>query len=75
MDRCQECLNETILPTGEDGWLSNQGRAVKQRVEALTDDLAAAAYECLEPEELDEVMTTLDHLAPLLLAAQDLDSL
>ena len=26
---------------GDDGWLSEQGRAVKQRVEALTDDLAA----------------------------------
>ena len=56
---------------GADGWLSPQGRAVKQRVEALTDDLAAPPYEGLEPAELDELMTTLEHLAPPLLAAQD----
>jgi hypothetical protein len=56
---------------GEDGWLSKQGRAVKQRVEALTDDLAAPAYDSLEPDELDELMTSLEQLAPLLVAAQD----
>ena len=60
---------------GADGWLTKQGPAVKQRVEALTDDLAAPPYESLEPEELDELMTTLEPLATLLLAAQDLDSL
>ena len=59
---------------GADGWLTKQGRAVKQRVEALTDDLAATPYESLEPDELDELMTTLEQLATLLLAAQDLDS-
>jgi hypothetical protein len=59
---------------GEDGWLSEQGRAAKQRVEALTDDLAATPYESLESEELDELMTALEQLAPLLLAAQDMDS-
>jgi hypothetical protein len=59
---------------GDDGWLSKQGRAAKQRVEALTDDLAASPYESLEPEELDELMTTLEELATLLLAAQDPDS-
>jgi hypothetical protein len=56
---------------GDDGWLSEQGRAVKQRVEALTDDLAAKPYESLEPGELDELMATLEPLAALLLAAQD----
>ena len=56
---------------GDDGWLSEQGRAVKQRVEALTDDLAAAPYESLEPGELDELVTALEPLAELLLAAQD----
>jgi hypothetical protein len=55
----------------EDGWLSEQGRAVKQRVEALTDDLAAKPYENLEPEELDRLIATLEPLATLLLAAQD----
>jgi hypothetical protein len=56
---------------GSDGWLSEQGRAVKQRVESLIDDLAAKPYESLEADELDELMATLDPLATLLLAAQD----
>jgi hypothetical protein len=56
---------------GEDGWLSEPGRAVQQRVEALTDDLAARPYQSLEPAELDELMATLEPLATLLLAAQD----
>ena len=56
---------------GEDGWLSDRGRAVKQRVEELTDDLAAQPYESLEPSELDELMAALQPLAALLLAAQD----
>jgi len=56
---------------GEDGWLSEQGRAVKARVEARTDDLATTPYERLEPDELDELVATLDPLATLLIAAQD----
>ena len=56
---------------GADGSLSEQGRAVNERVEALTDDLAATPYECLEPGELDELVTTLEPLAALLVAAQD----
>ena len=56
---------------GDDGWLSEQGCAVKQRVEALTDDLAAKPYESLAPGELDELMATLGPLAARLLAAQD----
>src|SRR5207245_2297075 len=56
---------------GSDGWLSKAGRAVKQRVETLTDDLAAAPYEILESGELDELTATLEPLANLLLAAQD----
>jgi hypothetical protein len=56
---------------GDDGWLSEQGRAVKQRIELLTDDLAAKPYESLEPGELDELMASLEPLATLLLAAQD----
>jgi hypothetical protein len=47
------------------------GRAIKQRVEALTDDLAAKPYESLKPAELDELVTTLEPLATLLLADQD----
>jgi len=56
---------------GDDGWLSEQGRAVKQRVESLTDQLAAKPYDSLEPAELDELMTALQPLATLLVAAQD----
>ena len=56
---------------GEDGWLSELGRAVNQGVEALTDDLAAKPYESLEPGEVDELIALLEPLATLLLAAQD----
>src|SRR5262245_3152364 len=56
---------------GDDGWLSETGCAVKQRVEALTDDLAAKPYEVLAPDELDELMAALEPLATLLLAAQE----
>ncbi len=56
---------------GDDGWLSEQGRAVKQRVESLTDDLAAKPYESLTPGELDELMTALEPIARLLVAAQE----
>jgi hypothetical protein len=56
---------------GDDGWLSEQGHAVKHRVESLTDALAAKPYERLEPGELDELIATLEPLAALLLAAQD----
>jgi hypothetical protein len=57
---------------GDDGWLTEQGRAAKQRVEEHTDDLAAAPYGALEPPELDELMATLEPMAALLLDAQDL---
>jgi hypothetical protein len=56
---------------GDDGWLSDLGRAVNQRVESLTDDLAAKPYESLAPDELDELVTALEPLAALQLAAQD----
>jgi hypothetical protein len=56
---------------GDDGRLTDEGRAVKKRVEDLTDDLAAKPYEALEPAELDELVAALEPLAALLLAAQD----
>jgi hypothetical protein len=59
------------LLIGDNGWLSERGRAVKQRVEAVTDQLAAKPYESLTPDELDELMAALEPLATLLLAAQD----
>ena len=55
----------------DDGWLSERGRAVKQRVESLTDDLAAKPYASLEPGELDALTAGLEPVADLLLAAQD----
>jgi hypothetical protein len=56
---------------GDDSWLTEEGRAVKERVEAHTDDLAAKPYESLEPGELDELMAALEPLAALLVAAQE----
>jgi len=56
---------------GDDGWLSEAGRAVKQRVEARTDELAAKPYESLQPAELDELIALLEPMASRLLAAQD----
>ena len=44
---------------------ANRVATVKQRVEAVTDDLAAKPYESLEPGELDELMATLEPLAAL----------
>ncbi len=56
---------------GDDGWLSEDGRAVKRQVEDLTDDLAWAPYTALSPAELDELVATLTTYEPALLAAQD----
>ncbi len=55
---------------GDDGWLTESGRRAHERVEALTDALAAKPYDALAPGELDELMTTLEPLAARLLAAQ-----
>ncbi|MBV9291518.1 MAG: MarR family transcriptional regulator [Frankiales bacterium] len=56
---------------GDDGWLTEDGRAVHQRVESLTDDLAARPYESLTAAELDELVAGLEPLAATLRAAQD----
>jgi hypothetical protein len=55
---------------GDDGWLTDEGRGVKQRVESLTDQLAAKPYEVLTTSEIDELMTALAPLATLLVADQ-----
>ena len=47
------------------------GRQVKDRVETLTDDLAVAPYQVLEPAELDELIAALEPFAQKLIAAQD----
>ncbi len=51
------------------GHFTAAGRATKDRVESLTDVLAAAPYEVLEPGELDELVTILDPIARLLAGA------
>jgi len=54
---------------GADGWLTAAGREAKERVEALTDELAAPAYDALEPAELDRLVDDLTPLAVVLVAA------
>src|SRR5580698_3860644 len=38
------------------GWLSDAGRETKERIESVTDDLAAAAYTGLKASELDQLI-------------------
>jgi hypothetical protein len=54
---------------GDDGWLTAAGRQAKERVESLTDELAAPAYDILEPDELDRLVGDLEPLAAVLAAA------
>ena len=51
------------------GWLTAAGRQIKERVETLTDELAAPAYDILEPDELDQLIEDLEPLAAVLVAA------
>ncbi|EOD67992.1 SCO6745 family protein [Amycolatopsis vancoresmycina] len=50
---------------GPDGWLTPDGHATKERVEALTDRLAEAPYNALTPTELDNLITDLDPISKL----------
>ncbi|WP_433615446.1 MarR family winged helix-turn-helix transcriptional regulator [Dactylosporangium sp. CA-139114] len=54
---------------GADGWLSDEGRETKARIEAITDDLAATALAGLEPGERDELIAALEPVAAALDAA------
>jgi hypothetical protein len=51
-----------------DGWLTAAGRQTKERVEALTDELAAPAYDVLGADELDQLVEDLEPLAAVLIA-------
>jgi hypothetical protein len=51
------------------GRITEHGRRTKERVEALTDDLAAPAYDILTPAELDQLIADLEPLAAALEAA------
>ena len=42
------------------GGYTDAGRRVKQRIEALTDELAAAPYDALSTEELNELIAGLE---------------
>ena len=51
------------------GWLSVKGRETKERIEAVTDDLAAPTYDSLEPGELDRLIADLEPISAALDAA------
>ncbi|MFJ5234653.1 MarR family transcriptional regulator [Kitasatospora sp. NPDC088391] len=52
-----------------EGRFTDAGRALKERIEALTDELAAAPYEALSPAELAELAAGLEPLTARLVAA------
>ncbi|ALV35210.1 salK [Streptomyces sp. CdTB01] len=52
-----------------DGHFTDAGRATKQRIETLTDELAAPPYDALSPAELDELITELEPITATLVAA------
>lgn len=52
-----------------DGHFTDAGRAARQRIEALTDELAAPPYDALSPSELDELITALEPVTAALVAA------
>jgi hypothetical protein len=45
------------------GGLAAAGRETRQRIEALTDQLAAPAYDALSADELDELVARLETIA------------
>jgi hypothetical protein len=51
------------------GMLSDAGRATKERIESITDDLAAAAYSGLEPSEREQLIADLEPISAALNAA------
>ena len=55
----------------DDGGFTPAGRQCKERIEALTDDLAAAPYECLDHAEVEELIAALEPIAETLVAAQE----
>ncbi len=53
---------------GASGWLTEAGRETKEAVESLTDDLAAPAYDVLEPGELEQLAADLEPISAALVA-------
>jgi hypothetical protein len=52
-----------------DGRFTDAGRETKERIEALTDELAARPYDALSPAELDELVAELEPITATLVAA------
>ena len=48
------------------GWLTDAGRTTKERIESLTDELAAPPYDSLQPSELAQLITDLEPIAAVL---------
>jgi hypothetical protein len=55
---------------GDDGWFTPAGRKLRIEIEELTDKLAAPAYACLEPDEVEELVTGLTPLVEKVNAAR-----
>jgi hypothetical protein len=53
----------------DSGWLSDAGRETKERIEKVTDDLAAPAYSSLKPGELGQLIADLEPISATLDAA------
>ncbi len=53
------------------GGFTDAGRETRERIEALTDELAAPAYDVLSADELDELIAGLDPIAAAVQAAGD----
>lgn len=68
LDAVVDGLRERGLVDAE-GRFTDDGRQLKERIEALTDELAASAYATLEPTELDQLIADLEPLAATLVAA------
>ncbi len=53
-----------------DGRFTDVGRETRQRIEAMTDELATPPYDALTPAELDELIAELEPLTATLVAAR-----
>ncbi len=53
------------------GGFTDAGRQLRERIEALTDELAVAAYEVLSADELDELIAGLEPIAAAMAAVED----
>lgn len=53
----------------DNGRFTDAGREIRERIEALTDELAAPAYDVLSADELDELIAGLEPIAAALQAA------